>query len=115
MKLPNAENAIIPSAKITEYLLDIYHEEGAGKAKFFIYFGFSLANWGQLATALRRHCLQHEVSKVENTSFGTRYVVEGGLETPINRFPLVRVVWFILNTEQNPRLVTAYPLEQTDD
>ncbi len=55
MKLPNRDKAIVPEAKITGYLLDMEHENGHGKAVFFIHFGFSVAKWDILAQALIRH------------------------------------------------------------
>ena len=36
MKLPNREEAIVPEAKITLYLLNTQHPKGRGKAKFFV-------------------------------------------------------------------------------
>jgi len=39
--------------------------------------------WQILAEALKKHALENEVSKTENTPFGIRYVIEGELETPV--------------------------------
>jgi len=61
------------------------------------------------------HARAHDVAKMERTKFGTRYVVEGELDTPAERRPIVRVVWFIRSGETAPRLVTAYPLEDDND
>jgi len=115
MKLPKHEEAVVPEEKITLYLLNLQHPKGRGKAKFFIQFGFSMAQWKQLADALFNHAQLHEVVKTEQTQFGTRYVIEGELETPIERKPQVRVVWFISTDSPQPQLVTAYPLERSDD
>jgi len=41
MKLPNHEKAVVPKAKITDYLLSLSHRDGCSKAKFFMLFGFS--------------------------------------------------------------------------
>jgi hypothetical protein len=112
MQLPNLDQAFVPEAKITEYLLDIEHEDGRGKALFFIHFGFSETEWETLAQALLDHAYAHQVAKQEVTPFGMRYIIEGALQTPIQRTPLVRVVWFIPEDEIAPRLVTAYPLEK---
>ena len=110
MKLPNFERAIIPREKITGYLLSPSHTDGRSKAAFFARFGFTVASWQTLAGALLRHAETHEVAKIEvSPPFGTRYVIEGNLETPDGRAPLVRVVWFIDIDEEIPRLVTAYP------
>jgi hypothetical protein len=111
MKLPNVEQAIVPQAKITTYLLNETHPEGGGKALFFIHFGFSVAQWDIFVRALIRHAYEHEVVKTHPTRFGMRYVIEGELDTPSGRKPNVRVVWFIRMGESVPRLVTAYALE----
>ena len=110
MKLPYLENAVVPQAKITEYLLSFTHEDGRSKAKFFVQFGFSAASWEEMARALIQHATAHEVAKAENDPFGTRYIIEGAIPTPDGRAPHVRSVWFIETGEQQPRFVTAYPL-----
>lgn len=114
MKLPKLEEAWVEEKKVTLYLLNEQHEKGSGKAKFFSQFGFSMAEWKQLADALIVHAQQHDVVKSEETKHGTRHVIEGELVTPIDRKPLVRSVWFIATGESRPRLVTAYPLEQRE-
>ena len=73
-------------------------------------FGFLLASWQNLAAALLNHAVQHDVVKWVDSPFGVRYIIEGALETPDQRNPDVRVVWFIENGEVIPRLVTAYAL-----
>ena len=115
VKIPNIDAATVSQEKITDYLLDLEHESGRGKALFFIHFGFSIEQWQQLARMLIDHVYQHEVVKQEITPFGTRYVVEGRLQTPSQRRPNVRSVWFIPNAMQNPQFVTAYPLEELDN
>lgn len=115
MKLPHAEEAIASEDKLTTYLLDEAHQEGRGKALFFQHFGFSVAQWKVLAQALLDHARTYNIAKAERTRFGTRYVVEGYLDTPVGRRPMVRTVWFVRRGETAPRLVTAYPLEDDDD
>ncbi len=112
MKLPNFENAIIPQAKIAEYLLSPTHRDGRTKAEFFTRFGFSRENWEEMASALRQHSAEHEVTKIDRSRFGIRYVIDGIMRMPDGRTPLVRTVWYIEDGEQNPRLVTAYPLRR---
>ena len=110
MKLPQLENAVVPAAKITGYLLSAKHRDGRHKAAFFTRFGFTIADIETLTAALLRHAAEHEVAKSEVSPFGTRYVVEGELHTPDGRAPRLRVVWFIADGEVAPTLVTAYPL-----
>lgn len=109
MKLPNYDKAIVPRRKITDYLLSSAHRDGHGKAAFFSRFGFTPESWQTLAGALLRHAAKHEVAKIEETPFGTRYVIEGELETPDGRTPLVRVVWFIEIGAEMAHLATDYP------
>lgn len=113
MKLPNAEQAIIPERKLTEYLLSPTHRVGRAKAVFFARFGFTQDAWEILAAALRRHALEYEVASREETAFGVSYTVEGALHAPDGRAPGLRVVWFVETGETIPRLSTAYPLKET--
>ena len=113
MKLPNLEDASVPEAKITRYLLSITHPYGRHKANFFQRFGFSSEAWEVLAIAIREHAAAHEIAVTAATAFGTRYTVEGVLDTPDGRRPMVRAVWFIEGNEETPRFVTAYPLERS--
>lgn len=74
-------------------------------------FGFSAAAWQQLENALVKHAEEHEVTSVEPSLFGTRYVIEGKIVSPDTRDPLIRVVWFIETNGKIPYFITAYPLE----
>ena len=115
MKLPNFQMARVPAAKITEYLLSEVHRDGKHKAAFFHHFGFSAEKCQTLEVALLQHASDHEVLKVEHSSFGTRYIVDGIITTPDGRTPTIRTVWFIRNEEDVPQFVTAYPLRRRDD
>ncbi|MGE0826335.1 MAG: DUF6883 domain-containing protein [Candidatus Binatia bacterium] len=110
-KLPNIAQALIPRKKIVNYLLSDTHDAGRDKATFFTHFGFTANNWEVLVHALRRHAVQHEITKIETSPFGTRYVIHGALQTPTGRTPQIRAVWFIDTGETIPRFVTAYPLK----
>ena len=109
MKVPNTEAALVPEGKLTAYLLSRSHPAGRRKAAFFLRFGFKTDDWHVLADALVRHAATHEVAAIEESAFGTRYVVEGPIESPDGRDPAIRVVWFTEKGETRPRLVTAYP------
>jgi hypothetical protein len=110
LALPNHEKAEISEAKIVDYLLSLTHPAGRGKAIFFRHVGFSVDEWEALAEALLHHATQNEVKAVETTPFGARYVIEGELQTPVGRAPMVRAVWFIDQGSDTPRFVTAYPI-----
>lgn len=110
MKLPNAESAFVPERKITHYLLNPAHPAGGSKAGFFLRFGFTVAEWRQLATALQVHARENEVVETEQTRYGTRYVVEGKLIAPDGTSLNVRTAWYIDVAGGAPRFVTAHPL-----
>ena len=112
MKLPNVENAVVPEAKIVDYLLSETHFDGRHKAAFFKRFGFTAENWRELADALMRHVDEHDVAKEEPSPFGKRFVVEGIMDTPDGRAPGVRTVWFLRSEETICQFVTAYPLKR---
>ena len=111
MKLPNAEQAVVEREKIVDYLLNPAHRFGAGKASFFLEFGFRLDDWEQLADALREHGQTHPVTKSKATPFGPRYEIDGELGTPDGRAPRIRTVWQFDIGQIAPRLITAHPLE----
>jgi len=111
MKLPNAERAVVPSRKITRYLLCTGHRDGRHKAVFFRSFGFSLEAWETLASALISHACVHNVTGIIPTPFGQNYLVEGPLPTPDGRAPVLRVVWFIAIGAETATLATAYPMD----
>lgn len=111
MQLPNAENARVDREKVTEYLLNRMHPDGAGKAVFFERLGFCAEQWQVLAEALRQHA-EHRVADFVESEYGMRYAVDGAIETPCGRRPWVRSVWIIEKGGRQPRLVTAHPVQK---
>lgn len=112
MRLPNANLARIDREKITEYLLNREHPDNGGKADFFISFGFSKEEWQTLAEALRVLARKSPVFQSLESVHGKKYIVDGPIETPIGKTPIVRTIWIIDYGETAPRLVTAYPREE---
>ena len=110
MRLPNSDHASVDRQKLTNYLLCVSRPDGGSKAEFFARFGFRVEDWEVLAEALRRHGAHHDVVYTVDSAYGTRYAVDGRLETPDGRNPLVRTVW-IIKGSRAPRLITAHPLE----
>lgn len=114
-RLPNVEEAKVPAAKITRYLLDLTSKQGRAKAQFFHAFGFTMEAWETLADALKRHALTHEIASTRITPHGVHYIIEGELQTPDQRNPQLRSVWKIETGQTIPALVTAYPLSERRD
>ena len=109
MMLPDSDRAQVDRAKIVDYLLSLTHPDGRGKAAFFMHFGFKVEEWELLAEALRAVGVSNPVTGVVESLHGTRYTVDGPMQVPDGRAPVVRTVW-ITEPGRPPRLVTAYPL-----
>jgi hypothetical protein len=113
MKLPNAQSATVPERKVTHYLLNPAHPAGGSKARFFLCFGFAVADWRQMAEALVRHARENEVVAIEQTAHGTRYVVDGPLTAPDGSRLNIRSAWYInIGDGGGPCFVTAHPLSK---
>jgi hypothetical protein len=109
VKLPNRENAYIPPLKLTGYLLSETHSVGKAKAGFFRVVGFDEARIEMLEKGLLAIARSEEVREVMTSLHGTKYIVEGTLETPTGRGVQVRTVWIVELDQDYPRFVTAYP------
>jgi hypothetical protein len=112
VKLPNAHLAVVERAKIVEYLLNAAHPDNGGKAPFFMALGFRPDDWEVFAAALRRLALNSSVSQNTETVHGGKYIIDGTIETPVGKTPVVRTIWIIDIGLDAPRLVTAYPREE---
>ena len=106
--LPQAQSLIVDELKITGYLLNSQHPQGAAKAKFFLKRGFSPDQWASMAEALRQHGQTQPVTASDTTMHGKKYTVECQLTTPDGRNPCILTGW-IQEGDKPPRLVTAHP------
>jgi hypothetical protein len=110
MHLPNFHEARIPGPKISAYLLAVDHPSGRGKALFFNSLGFRAEQPADLRHALLQHAADNAVSSVQQTLFGSKYLIDGRIFGPTGTAAEIRSVWFIEIGERSPRLITAYPL-----
>jgi hypothetical protein len=108
-RLPHLDRAVVPEAKITNYLLSVRHSGGRAKARFLEGFGFRAQEWHVLRDAIVAHATANDITASYQTRFGTKYEIDGPLPTPDGRTPTVRVVWFVESQETIPRLVTLMP------
>ena len=119
MKIPNRENAYIPSGKLRGYLLSRTHVVGRWKARFFEDLGFDDTNVDLLKDRLIAAAHSQTVKAVVPSRYGTKYVIEGLLETPVRGLVSVCTVWIVEEGNDRPRFVTAYPAmpsqEETHD
>jgi hypothetical protein len=111
MNLPNANLARVDREKITDYLLNREHPDNGGKADFFLALGFHTDDWRTFAVALRNLAQQSAVTQSLESMHGKKYIVDGLIETPIGKTPMVRTIWIVDSGQNAPRLVTAYPFE----
>ena len=108
-KLPYAERAIVDAEKLKGYVLSSSHPVGRFKAAIFRKFGYSIENWEIFERNLRELILSKEVTKIEESQFGQKFIVEGPLEGPSGETMQVVSVWVILKGESLRRFVTVYP------
>ena len=106
MKLPNAHLAVVEREKIVDYLLNPAHPDNVGKAPFFFTLGFSRDDWQPLAVALGKLAEATEVAKSMESPHGRKYVLDGRIETPSGKTPVVRTIWIDRGADR-PRLVTT--------
>lgn len=112
MNLPSADQAIVDSEKVSDYLLNSAHPDNGGKAHFFETQGFVRSDAQELVTALRGLAREGDVIEVVESIHGRKYIVDGRLETPSKKGPLIRSVWIVDRGAAAPRLVTAYPRDE---
>jgi hypothetical protein len=113
MKLPNRNEAEVSERKVRLYLLNPAHPVGGSKASFFVRFGFGAESWRELADALLQHGRDNDVVQSQQTSHGTRYVVDGPLKAPNGTTLNIRTAWFIEPGQSSPRFITAHPLPKS--
>jgi len=84
---------------------------GKSKAKYFRSYGFSDENASDLAQGLLAIAQSAPVESSERSPYGTKYIVDGELETPNGVMIQVRTIWIVEHGTEIPRFVTAYPAE----
>lgn len=111
-KVPNAERAIIDSAKLAGYLLSPVHPVGSSKAVWFRARGFDRANAGVLAQQLLRIVREEDVVATSDRPHGKHYVVRGMLIQRGIEVGAIRTVWIVKQPGGDPSFVTAYPAQR---
>ena len=107
-QLPERENLHVAERKMTHYLLNLEHEDGGPKARFFLNRGFSQEQWELLAQALRQHGQNQQVTEIVESRHGPKYIVECQIKTPDGKNPCILSVW-IKEGIKPLAFVTAYP------
>jgi hypothetical protein len=107
--LPNRGKAYVPKEKLNNYLLSETHAIGRAKARYFRSIGYTADNADDLANALLMIGRSGNVCQEIASDFGTKYIIDGELPTPIGTTIQIRTVWVIDLNDDRPRFVTAYP------
>jgi hypothetical protein len=111
MQLPNREKAYVPAGKLMSYILSETHAVGKAKAKFFRALGFDETNVTQLEAGFLAIAQMEEVEDFMTSPHGAKYIVDGSMKTPKGGVVRVRTIWITETEQENPRFVTAYPIE----
>ncbi|WP_017292712.1 DUF6883 domain-containing protein [Geminocystis herdmanii] len=108
MKL--GENIIIPTAKITQYLL-IYREQD-DKSKFLAQAGFTLTNPEQLKSAIIQLTKDYDAIEDKVNEYGIFYQVSGELKG-INNYNLsVITIWLKRKIDDQIQFITLKPKKE---
>jgi len=105
--LPNAEQAIIPEAKLRQYLLNSSNPQNRGKARLFRGMGYAHENWKELESAIRTLISENDAREIDPNAQGRRWQVVGEIRGAQGRATIL-TGWIILFGEDVPRFVTAY-------
>ena len=74
MRLPHADEAIVPVEKLRDYVLSRSHPVGRTKAKFFASLGYTEGEWGRLEADIRSQHLQLDAEEAESSKYGMKFV-----------------------------------------
>ncbi len=110
MKLPFSDKAFVPQQKLLHYLLLDTHPVGRFKAKFFHNVGFNEKNVHALEQALLAIAVSEDVKEIVESPYGKKYILDGGIVTPNKKRVILRTIWIIENSKNEPSFVTVYPL-----
>lgn len=107
MKLPNGDQAEIPTQKLIGYCLNPEHPSGKHKARVFkSRLGITANNVNTLQELIQMAAIEGEVVQQDTTTFGQVYKVDwiildtSGVE--------LRTIWKVTAKNPNPRLISAF-------
>lgn len=110
MKIP--EDAIIPDAKLTRYLLVLRPRND--KSKFLAQAGFTAENPEALLNALRQLTRSNDALEDRTDEYGTYYQVKGMLQG-VNGMNLnVITIWLQRKIDQQFQFITLIPNKEAD-
>lgn len=75
MTVPDADHAIIPVAKRTEYLLNVSHKRGGPKARLLLSVGYRRDDPQRLESDRRTQHLSLDVARTTENAYGVVYEI----------------------------------------
>lgn len=108
MKLPNPEQAVMDSQKLSGYCLNPNHADGKHKAYVFqSALGIGLSEEEELKQALLDAIQKYEAIPDQSNQYGQKYIVDFSFIKDENQ-AMIRSVWIVRYEEDFPRLVSCY-------
>ena len=108
LKLPNGSRAIIDRRKLTDYCLNLDHDDGRHKARLFRRLaGLNRHHATLLLDALREAAASGDAVTGKVDRYGRRYVIDFEFAGP-GGTTMIRSAWIVRADEDVPRLVTCY-------
>jgi hypothetical protein len=110
--LRNASRAVIGAHKFTNYVLNLAHPRGRGKARAFkAALGYDRTNYTRLIEEIRRAILLQDAVFLRRDRHGDHYRVDLAVAGPCGTAQ-VRTGWIYDRGSDVPRLTTAFILER---
>ena len=105
--LPNAENAVIPIEKFTQYALN--PEKQRDKvAAFMRALGYNMNNCQKLIDNIKHNLKNYPATPKPDLGYGPRYEVIMSLLGENNKRAKVLTAWIVDSTTNKTRLISAY-------
>ena len=105
--LPNADKAVIPIEKFTDYLLNPLREPNKSIV-FLSALGYHQDNAHKLISNIRRNISSYKAVEKGDKGFGMQYEVILNLLGVNNKYANVLTGWIVDNQTKETRLTTAY-------
>jgi hypothetical protein len=105
--LPNADSAVIPLAKFTDYALSPIKGKGQARA-FERALGYNLSNVEKLIDNIRRNLKNFEATPKGDNGYGQKYEVIMNLVGENGETATVLTAWIVEHKSGETRLTSAY-------
>jgi hypothetical protein len=108
-RLPHAELAQVPPAKLRDYVLNPTHPQGGPKSRVFAaVLGITRADWQYLRQQLLTGVRSAPAQPRGSTPWGDLYEAAFDVTGPDGRVHRVRTGWIVRPDDPRPHLTTAY-------